>query len=179
MFVFILLLICTVPILFSIFLLVAISNIITANLTITYLHLIDLGLSSMTAPLPILKQPPTPSNPPPTTPHSKSLGTGPLIGPFTIPDPALALALTRLAPIAIPLVLQLANLFNPGQGCTKVPVYIVETIGMRATLAATGAFPEYVRHNPQLQGVCKERTHTGMVLPLLGLWESQQLRLYT
>ncbi|KAF8155421.1 hypothetical protein B0H34DRAFT_798611 [Crassisporium funariophilum] len=123
------------------------------------------SIPSLTAPLPILEQLVTAANAIQSPTHDPALkiawcrdvffliergqhtpaGTDPPIGPLTIPDPALA----RLAHIAVPLVLQLANSFNPGQGGTKMPVYIAEAIGMRATLAATGAFPEYVRHNPR------------------------------
>ena len=69
-----------------------------------------------------------------------------LIGPVTIPDSSLA----RLAHVAVPLVLQLASSHPvpPSQG-QKLPRYIAEAIYMRAMLAATGAFPEHVRHNPR------------------------------
>ena len=67
------------------------------------------------------------------------------IGPVTIPDPSLA----RLAHIAVPLVLQLASSHPtpPPQG-QKLPRYVAEVIAMRAILAATGAFPEHVTHDP-------------------------------
>jgi TPR repeat protein len=70
-------------------------------------------------------------------------GADPPVGPVTITDPILL----RLAQIAVPLVLQLSQSHNPSQG--KIPPYIAEAISMRATLAANGAFPDYVRHNPR------------------------------
>jgi TPR repeat protein len=70
-------------------------------------------------------------------------GTDPPVGPVTITDPTLL----RLAQIAVPLVLQLSQSYNPSQG--KIPPFIAEAISMRATLAATGAFPDYVRLNPR------------------------------
>lgn len=70
-------------------------------------------------------------------------GADPPVGPITIKDPLLS----RLAQIAVPLVLQLSQSHNPAQG--KIPPYIAEAISIRATLAATGAFPDFVRHNPR------------------------------
>ena len=63
-----------------------------------------------------------------------------------IPDPSLA----RLAHIAVPLVLRLASShpMPPPQG-QKLPHYFAEVIAMRAILAATGAFPEHVTHDPR------------------------------
>lgn len=77
----------------------------------------------------------------------RSQGTGtpstdPPIGPISISDPALA----RLAQIAVPLILQISNTNTQGQ---KMPPYVAEAISMRANLAATGAFPEFIRHNPR------------------------------
>ena len=70
-------------------------------------------------------------------------GSDPPVGPVIITDPVLS----RLAQIAVPLVLQLSQSHNPAQG--KIPPFIAEAISMRATLAATGAFPDFVRHNPR------------------------------
>ena len=70
-------------------------------------------------------------------------GADPPIGVVTITDPILF----RLAQIAVPLILQLSQSYNPSNG--KMPPFIAEAISMRAALAATGAFPEYVRHNPR------------------------------
>ena len=70
-------------------------------------------------------------------------GADPPVGPVTITDPILL----RLAQIAVPLILQLSQSHNPSQG--KILPYIAEAIFIRATLAATGAFPDYVRLNPR------------------------------
>lgn len=70
-------------------------------------------------------------------------GADPPIGPVTITDPLLS----NLAQIAVPLVLQLSQSHNPAQG--KIPPFIAEAIYIRATLAATGAFPDFTRHNPR------------------------------
>ena len=66
-----------------------------------------------------------------------------LVGPIIIADSTLA----RLAQIAVPLILQLSQSYNPAQG--KMPLVIAEAISMRATLATTGAFPDFVKHNPR------------------------------
>jgi TPR repeat protein len=70
-------------------------------------------------------------------------GADPPVGPITITDPTLLF----LAQTAVPLILQLSQSHNPSQG--KMPPFIAEAIFMRATLAATGAFPDYVRLNPR------------------------------
>jgi len=70
--------------------------------------------------------------------------TDPPVGPVTIADPALA----RLAQIAVSLVLQIAASFTPQPG-QKMPLHVAEAVAMRATLSGTGAFPEFIRHNPR------------------------------
>ncbi|KAF8809152.1 HCP-like protein [Phlegmacium glaucopus] len=70
-------------------------------------------------------------------------GADPPVGPAIITDPLLS----RLAQIAVPLLLQLSQSHNPAQG--KIPPFIAEAISIRATLAATGAFPDFVKHNPR------------------------------
>ncbi|KAF9524188.1 hypothetical protein CPB83DRAFT_861764 [Crepidotus variabilis] len=70
--------------------------------------------------------------------------TDPVVGPITISDPTLA----QLAQIAVPVTLQIANSYTPVPG-QKMPFHVAEATSMRANLAASGAFPEYVRHNPR------------------------------
>ena len=55
--------------------------------------------------------------------------------------------LVQLARIAVPVVLQIAGSFMPESGY-QMPQYIAEAIAMRAMLAATGAFSDFVRYNP-------------------------------
>ena len=70
-------------------------------------------------------------------------GADPPVGPVSITDPTLL----RLAQIAVPIILQLSQSYNPSQA--KITPFIAEAISMRANLAATGAFPDYVRLNPR------------------------------
>ncbi|CAA7270035.1 unnamed protein product [Cyclocybe aegerita] len=70
--------------------------------------------------------------------------TDPVVGPITIPNPDLA----KLAHAAVPLCLSIASSFTPAPGA-KMPAYVAEAIAMRAALASTGAYPEFVRHNPR------------------------------
>ncbi len=65
-------------------------------------------------------------------------GTDPVVGPVVISDPLLQ----RLAHIAVPLVLQLANTTQ-----SPLPLYAAEAIYWRAMFAASGAYPEFVTHN--------------------------------
>lgn len=60
-------------------------------------------------------------------------------GPVRISDPQLA----RLAQVAVPIVLQIASSQGPMQISTAEAIY------HRATLAASGAYPDQVRHNPR------------------------------
>lgn len=61
-------------------------------------------------------------------------------GPVSIPDPQLQ----RLASTAIPLVQQLASVTqNP------LPLYAAEALYLRATLEASGAYPDRIPHNPR------------------------------
>ncbi|PPQ70590.1 hypothetical protein CVT25_012012, partial [Psilocybe cyanescens] len=78
--------------------------------------------------------------------------TDPIVGPLNTAgvDPALV----RLAEAAAPMVLQLATSWSPppqtpGAGKAQMPAPVAEAIYLRATLAATGAFPACVRHNPR------------------------------
>ncbi|KAF8137269.1 HCP-like protein [Boletus edulis] len=66
----------------------------------------------------------------------------PPVGPVTIQDPQLL----RLVQIAVPLVLQIASAQYPNQ----IPVFAAEAIYLRATFAASGAYPDHVQHNPRL-----------------------------
>ena len=121
------------------------------------------ALPSLTAPLPVLSQLQSAASAIQSPAHDPALkvawcrdvfflidranresvpGADPPVGPVTITDPTLL----RLAQIAVPLVLQLSQ-YSPSQG--KIPFFIAEAISMRATLAATGAFPDYVRLNPR------------------------------
>lgn len=68
----------------------------------------------------------------------QSLTTEINVGPVTLSDPQLK----RLADAAIPIILSLA-------GSTPVQGHVAEAVYWRATLSSTGAFPEFVRHNPR------------------------------
>ncbi|KAG5646605.1 hypothetical protein DXG03_002909 [Asterophora parasitica] len=70
-----------------------------------------------------------------------SSSTDTQVGPAVISDPALL----RLAQLAVPTVLQIAN-----STVQPLPPYVAEAIFLRATLAASGAYPEHVPHNPRL-----------------------------
>jgi TPR repeat protein len=123
------------------------------------------AIPSLTAPLPILSQLQSAANAIQSPSHDPALkvawcrdvfflidranqefipGADPPVGPLSITDPTLS----RLAQIAVPLILQLSQTYNPSQG-NKIAPFIAEAISMRATLAATGAFPDYVRLNPR------------------------------
>ncbi|KAF8884266.1 hypothetical protein CPB84DRAFT_1636140, partial [Gymnopilus junonius] len=70
----------------------------------------------------------------------------PAVGPIHIADADLA----RLADIAVGMALMLSKSWNPQPGQQgKMLGYVAEAIYMRAMLAATGGFPEFVRHNPR------------------------------
>jgi len=77
--------------------------------------------------------------------QGNSPATDPPVGPVTISDPALS----HLAQIAVQIALQLASSWSPGEGRPKMPPHVAEAISIRATLASTGSFPEFVRHNPR------------------------------
>ncbi|KAJ8496917.1 hypothetical protein ONZ45_g12256 [Pleurotus djamor] len=66
------------------------------------------------------------------------------VGPVTLNDPQL----NQLARAAIPVILELANIPKPPAGQTAPP-YIAEAVYLRATLEASGAFPEFVKHDPR------------------------------
>jgi len=71
------------------------------------------------------------------------LFTDPAFDTLTITDRALA----RLGRIAVPVALQIADSFTskPNQ---QTPRWVAEAIAMRAMLAATGSFPQFVKRNP-------------------------------
>lgn len=71
------------------------------------------------------------------------LFTDPAFDTLTITDRALA----RLARIAVTVALLIANSFTsePNQ---LTPHWVAEAIAMRGMLAATGSFPQFVKHNP-------------------------------
>ncbi|KAF8843893.1 HCP-like protein [Paxillus ammoniavirescens] len=66
----------------------------------------------------------------------------PPVGPVTIQDPQLL----RLSQVAVPLIVQIASAHHP----TPLPVYVAEAIYLRATFAASGAYPDHVPHNPRI-----------------------------
>ncbi|KIJ61884.1 hypothetical protein HYDPIDRAFT_95685 [Hydnomerulius pinastri MD-312] len=66
----------------------------------------------------------------------------PAVGPVTIQDPQLL----RLAQVAVPLIVQIASAQVP----LPLPIYVAEAIYLRATLAASGAYPDHVPHNPRV-----------------------------
>ncbi|KAF8547897.1 HCP-like protein [Imleria badia] len=68
-------------------------------------------------------------------------GNAPPVGPATIQDPQLV----RLVQIAVPLVIQIASAQHP----TPIPIFAAEAIYLRATFAASGAYPEHVPHKPR------------------------------
>ncbi|TFY58573.1 hypothetical protein EVG20_g8092, partial [Dentipellis fragilis] len=63
-------------------------------------------------------------------------------GPVEIADPQLQ----RLAQVAAPLIIQLSN---PDPVPNPLPPHVAEAIFMRASFAATGAYPQVVPHNPR------------------------------
>ncbi|KAG6814211.1 hypothetical protein H0H92_000888 [Tricholoma furcatifolium] len=67
-----------------------------------------------------------------------SSSTDPPAGPAIIHDPALL----RLAQLAVPMVLQIAS-----AAAQPAPPHVAEAIYLRATLAASGAYPEHVQQN--------------------------------
>lgn len=67
-----------------------------------------------------------------------STSTDPPVGPVIIHDPALL----RLAQLAVPTVLQIA-----ASSTQPIPPHVAEAIYLRATLAASGAYPEHVQKN--------------------------------
>ena len=123
------------------------------------------SLPSLTAPLPILsqlqaaaKQVQNPTHDPALKiawcrdvfflvdrSQGNSPATDPPVGPVTISD----LALSHIAHIAVQIALQLASSWSPSEGRPKMPLHVAEAISIRATLASTGSFPEFVRHNPR------------------------------
>ena len=68
--------------------------------------------------------------------------TDPHTGPVTIADPQLL----RLALIAVPVILDMAARIQQQQQ-QPCPPYIAEAVYLRATLAASGAFPDLLRQN--------------------------------
>ena len=61
-------------------------------------------------------------------------------GPITITDPQLQ----RLASIAVPLIQQLASTNQQ-----PLPLFAAEALYLRATLEASGAYPDRIPHNPR------------------------------
>lgn len=64
----------------------------------------------------------------------------PQIGPVTIHDPQLL----KLTQVAVPIVLQMAE-----NQTTPLPPYAAEAVYHRASLTASGAFPEHIQRNPR------------------------------
>ncbi|KAF8637230.1 hypothetical protein AX17_002961 [Amanita inopinata Kibby_2008] len=69
----------------------------------------------------------------------QNTSTDPLVGPATITDPQLL----RLVHVAVPVILEMAS---RSQQSSMAP-HIAEAIYLRATFAASGAFPDYLRQN--------------------------------
>ncbi|KAA1472367.1 HCP-like protein [Dentipellis sp. KUC8613] len=78
--------------------------------------------------------------------HSAASAAGatdtPPPGPVEIADPQLQ----RLAQVAAPLIMQLSS---PEPVPNPLPPHVAEAIFMRASFAATGAYPQVVPHNPR------------------------------
>ncbi|KAG9313607.1 HCP-like protein [Chiua virens] len=74
--------------------------------------------------------------------NSDASSDTPAVGPVTIQDPQLA----RLVQIAVPTVLQIASAQHPN----PMPLFAAEAIYLRATFAASGAYPEHIQHNPRV-----------------------------
>ncbi|KAG5639019.1 hypothetical protein H0H81_007927 [Sphagnurus paluster] len=70
-----------------------------------------------------------------------SSSTDPPVGPAVIDDPALL----RLAQLAVPTILQIAS-----SNVQPLPPHVAEAVYLRATLAASGAYPEHIPHNPRV-----------------------------
>ncbi|KAG6854750.1 hypothetical protein C0991_001177 [Blastosporella zonata] len=70
-----------------------------------------------------------------------SSSTDPPVGPAIIHDPALL----RLAQLAVPTIVQISS--TPTQ---PIPPHVAEAIYIRATFAASGAYPEHIQHNPRI-----------------------------
>lgn len=66
----------------------------------------------------------------------------PPMGPAVIQDQQLL----RLVQIAVPMVVQIASAQHPN----PMPVFAAEAIYLRATFAASGAYPDHVQHNPRV-----------------------------
>ncbi|KAH7886822.1 HCP-like protein [Phlebopus sp. FC_14] len=64
------------------------------------------------------------------------------VGPVTIHDPQLL----RLSQVAVPIVLQIASTQAP----SPLPIYVAEAVYLRATMEASGAYPDHVPHNPRI-----------------------------
>ncbi|KAF5345956.1 hypothetical protein D9756_010911 [Leucocoprinus leucothites] len=73
--------------------------------------------------------------------QNPSPSTDPAVGPVVINDPLLH----RLAHVAVPTILQLANATQ-----TPLPQYAAEATYWRAMFAASGAYPEFITHNPRV-----------------------------
>lgn len=74
--------------------------------------------------------------------QQNSSGDSPPAGPAVIQDPQLS----RLVQIAVPTVLQIASAQLPN----PTPVFAAEAIYLRATFAASGAYPDHIQHNPRV-----------------------------
>ncbi|EMD35255.1 hypothetical protein CERSUDRAFT_116068 [Gelatoporia subvermispora B] len=78
---------------------------------------------------------------PPASVTSTGSTTDATVGPAQISDPELQ----RLINVAVPLLVQISN----QQQQTPLPAHVVEAIYLRATCEATGAYPEFIPHNPR------------------------------
>lgn len=75
------------------------------------------------------------------TSSTSTTTTDAAVGPAHIADPELQ----RLVNAALPLLLQISS----QQQQTPLPPHIVEAIYLRATCEATGAYPQFIQHNPR------------------------------
>ncbi|THU83516.1 hypothetical protein K435DRAFT_689452 [Dendrothele bispora CBS 962.96] len=74
-----------------------------------------------------------------------SPGSEPPAGPVMLEDPQLA----KLAQIAVPIILQVANGASAYPSGNGMPPHVSEALYQRACLTASGAFPEHVKQNPR------------------------------
>lgn len=73
--------------------------------------------------------------------QNPSLSTDPKVGPVIINDPVLH----RLVHAAVSIILQLSSITQ-----SPLPQYAAEAVYWRAIFAASGAYPEFVAHNPRV-----------------------------
>ncbi|KAF5365120.1 hypothetical protein D9758_011028 [Tetrapyrgos nigripes] len=74
-----------------------------------------------------------------------SPGSEPPAGPVMLEDPQL----NKLAQVAVPIILQIANGASAYPGGTGMPPHVAEALYHRACLTSSGAFPEHIRQNPR------------------------------